>query len=859
MIKLYINPVFTNIYFLDPSVKQYYLKVFDNFLTFKTKTYYFTQAYQEGSWDGKVRMYWEIGKTIRIFSGDVLKAIKLFKQEGRQFELVKSYRHNIDIQDVELQGVKLRPYQDDAVNICKKRKRGMIACPTGGGKTEVLIKLVADINVPFVIIVNRTTLLNQIYDKIQVRTGLQKSEVNVISGEIKRYDPNNYITVATFQSLLDRNLKNKEYRDVLKKAKGIIIDECFTKYVPVITEDGPMAIGDLVKKKYNKRVWSYNIKKNKFELKKVVRWFKRESDNILNVKLISNKFSINCTKNHNIYIEGFKKKAAEDLKAGDKVIVKNDIHNEKEYIASSFTDIQKQIVLGTILGDANIVVSKKMARLRLVHGEKQYGYFKYKKELLRNIYKDVKGEYFVSSPYNKNKKVYYGVSKSSYDLKEFYNMFYKNGKKQIYEAMKHLIEISFAFWIMDDGTFVKNKKQDNGRYALCSHGFSKAENKYICKILKQKFDISGKLILEKRCNKYGIIFEREDTKKIAKLIYKYVPESMQYKLPLQYRKKCNFKTDILDYCLLPVESVSKTNKKENVYNIEVEGNHNYLVNGGILVKNCHHISHNKIGNIAKAAENTLYRFGFSATPYREDGYDPFLIGLMGPIIFKISISELIEQGYLAKPKIFFYKIDLDIDKRLSYDTAYESMIEHPKKNEVIANMAFKLAKKDKKVLISVKRLKHMDVIYNLIEDLNDGTLVVKKVSGSNRQTQKQEAIKKLNTGEYNIVASTLFGEGIDIPNLDVLINARSLKSSIDTLQQIGRILRMGDHNSTKIYIDFAEYSSHLSGQEGKPKEERDPEKDYMRGYAKKRIKVCKQEPAFDVSLVENIDEMLDKI
>lgn len=500
MIKLYVNPVFTNIYCDDLAIKQYYIKVFDNFLTFKTKTYYFTKAYQEGTWDGKIRMFWEYGKIIKIFTGDVAKVLKLFRQEGREFELVKSYRHtNLDIQDVELQGVKLRPYQIDAVNACKKKKRGMIACPTGGGKTEMFIKLVADINVPFVIVVNRTTLLNQIYNKIQERTGLQKSEVNVISGEIKRYDPKNYITVATFQSLMDRNLKKKTYRDVLKKAKGIIIDEC------------------------------------------------------------------------------------------------------------------------------------------------------------------------------------------------------------------------------------------------------------------------------------------------------------------------------------------------------------------------HHISHNKIGEISKAAENTLYRFGYSATPYREDGFDPLLQGLMGPIIFKISISELIEQDHLAKPKIFFLKIDLDIDKRLSYDTAYESMIEHPKKNEAIAEMAYKLAKKDKKILISVKRIKHMDVIHSMIEEFNDGNLVVKKISGSNKQAQKQEAIKKLNTGEYNVVVSTLFGEGVDIPNLDVLINARSLKSSIDTLQQIGRILRMGDHSSTKIYIDFAEYSSNLSGQEGKPKEEQDPTKDYMKGYAKKRIKVCKQEPAFDVNLAPDIDYILERV
>jgi len=134
MIKLYANPVFTNIYIPDPVLKAYYLKIFDTFLSFKTKSYYFSSAYQKGEWDGKVRMYWEFGKTIRIYTGDISKVIKLFIQEKREFEIVKGYKHNIEVNDVDLNGVVLRDYQTQAVERCKKKKRGMIACPTGGGK-----------------------------------------------------------------------------------------------------------------------------------------------------------------------------------------------------------------------------------------------------------------------------------------------------------------------------------------------------------------------------------------------------------------------------------------------------------------------------------------------------------------------------------------------------------------------------------------------------------------------------------------------------------------------------------------------------------------------------------------------------
>ena len=48
-------------------------------------------------------------------------------------------------------------------------------------------------------------------------------------------------------------------------------------------------------------------------------------------------------------------------------------------------EIQEQILLGTLLGDASLRKSHKTPQLRITHGIKQFNYLKWKMEKLNNI------------------------------------------------------------------------------------------------------------------------------------------------------------------------------------------------------------------------------------------------------------------------------------------------------------------------------------------------------------------------------------------------------------------------------------------------------------------------------------------
>jgi superfamily II DNA or RNA helicase len=54
-----------------------------------------------------------------------------------------------------------------------------------------------------------------------------------------------------------------------------------------------------------------------------------------------------------------------------------------------------------------------------------------------------------------------------------------------------------------------------------------------------------------------------------------------------------------------------------------------------------------------------------------------------------------------------------------------------------------------------------------------------------------------------LIATNILGEGQNIPNIDVLINARLQKSEIQTFQGIGRALRKIDGKDEAIVHDFS--------------------------------------------------------
>jgi len=117
--------------------------------------------------------------------------------------------------------VKLREYQQSAIEAASRKEMGVIVAPPGTGKTVMGLKIIAEKQQPAMIIVHRKQLADQWIERIESFLGIPKNEIGRIGqGKIKLGEK---ITIALIQSL---GKCLKENRLPEETFGTIIIDEC---------------------------------------------------------------------------------------------------------------------------------------------------------------------------------------------------------------------------------------------------------------------------------------------------------------------------------------------------------------------------------------------------------------------------------------------------------------------------------------------------------------------------------------------------------------------------------------------------------------------------------------------------------
>ncbi len=186
----------------------------------------------------------------------------------------------------------------------------------------------------------------------------------------------------------------------------------------------------------------------------------------------------------------------------------------------SLTQLQKSLIIGTMLGDGYIrkMKGRKDAFLEINHSFTQKEYVDWKYTVLKNI--------TVSEPKirhgKENRIAYRFYTKQLPELTEIMNMFYEGNKKVIPDIK--LDPIMLAIWFMDDGS----RCRESDVY-LNTQQFDKNDQFNLLKSLKL-------LGLDARLNKdkeyYRIRFMKSSIYRLYDLIGEYIIPSMKYKIGL---------------------------------------------------------------------------------------------------------------------------------------------------------------------------------------------------------------------------------------------------------------------------------------------------------------------------------------
>lgn len=193
--------------------------------------------------------------------------------------------------------------------------------------------------------------------------------------------------------------------------------------------------------------------------------------------------------------------------------------------AVPFTDRQKEIALGSILGDAYLRPSGNSYSLSFSHGEKQKEYLEWKLSEFDN-YVSQKNFYKSERNFRGNLPTYSFSTISHPFLNELHELCYPNGKKQITkELLDHLTPLSIAVWYMDDGSVNKRYKT----IVLCTNCFSIEEQQLIIEHFVEKYGIEPKLE-KRRNNQYVLRINASQSRLFFDIVGEHIPECMSYKI-----------------------------------------------------------------------------------------------------------------------------------------------------------------------------------------------------------------------------------------------------------------------------------------------------------------------------------------
>jgi len=185
------------------------------------------------------------------------------------------------------------------------------------------------------------------------------------------------------------------------------------------------------------------------------------------------------------------------------------------------------------------------------------------------------------------------------------------------------------------------------------------------------------------------------------------------------------------------------NKYENVYNLEVQDNHNYIVED-CVVSNCFSCESSiQLQNIIGNCTNATMKIGVAGTLNDEKINRIQLEGLFGRVNQETTTRKLIDNGTLSKLKIkviiLHYKDEI---KRQMYKSSYHDEMGLLQQIEERSNFIVKSAETiNKNVLILFKNIKYGELLYNKLLERNTGRNVY-YIAGATK-AEIREQVRKL--------------------------------------------------------------------------------------------------------------------
>jgi len=223
--------------------------------------------------------------------------------------------------------------------------------------------------------------------------------------------------------------------------------------------------------------------------------------------------------------------------------------------------------------------------------------------------------------------------------------------------------------------------------------------------------------------------------------------------------------------------------------------------------------------ILTSCVNAKYRIGLTGTLDGTKTHKLVLEGLFGSVRKVITTKELIDKDQLSNFEIKCLVLKHTDEECLfvkdkTYVDEIQYLISHEVRNKFIKNLAVSLGKNTLVLYQMVD--KHGKILYDMIKDTEKiGNRKVFFIHGGVDTTDREDIRKIMEIENDAIIVASFgtFSTGINIRNLHNIIFAMPTKSSIRTLQSIGRGLRQNEGKEIATLYDISDdlrYKKHMN-------------------------------------------------
>lgn len=223
--------------------------------------------------------------------------------------------------------------------------------------------------------------------------------------------------------------------------------------------------------------------------------------------------------------------------------------------------------------------------------------------------------------------------------------------------------------------------------------------------------------------------------------------------------------------------------------------------GAILTDEGHHVAAKTWATVLNQFP-ARYKYAFTATPQRKDGYTFLIWRYTGAKTAEIDPQDVIDAGRIVMPKFLFRSTNFQYRLESKGDWTFmlnQLAFDDNRNAEIVAEIRESVPHCES-ALVLTDRVGHAELLCRRLHDLNP-VLLHGKLGAKDRR----EAMEKVRAGTKLTIATIgLVGEGVDVPGWDLLYLVTPIAGGSRTVQAIGRVARAREGKSAASVIDFVD-------------------------------------------------------